>query len=209
MHLYRSASDWKALTLSARAATSLCPSIRRYPMPRRLSTHTSTRSIIFTPCEKMSVRWPRATRAGIKAERQRSFALCEITESMSRFRPRNMRSTAFPASAPSAAAPSTCASSGSSHACVGARAPVRPCKPRPGRPGLQAPLAAHGVPRSGMFLATAARYSRQTLGSETGRPKAGWLQSLFSKPMARNTSTPSLLLEFASWMTSLVSNAFW
>mmetsp|Transcript_24647 Transcript_24647/g.69307 ORF Transcript_24647/g.69307 Transcript_24647/m.69307 type:complete len:371 (-) Transcript_24647:679-1791(-) len=181
--------------------------MRRYSMLCRRSTHVSTRSIIFKPCEKISMRWPREISAGSRAATQRSFALCAITDSKSPGSFRSSPSTAFPTSTPSVASSSTCPSASSSSCSAGARSGHAP--PPPSAPVASFRFfALRTSAPPGTPCAGPARYSCQLPGWVNGSPSAGWLQSRFSKPIALKTSRPSLVLQFASRMTSLVARAF-
>mmetsp|Transcript_48006 Transcript_48006/g.129413 ORF Transcript_48006/g.129413 Transcript_48006/m.129413 type:complete len:214 (-) Transcript_48006:878-1519(-) len=211
MHLYFSGSAWKLATLSARVLMSVCPSRRRKLMPCFRSTHTSIKSIISTPCEKIRTRCPRAISAGNIAATHLNFALCATRESRSRGSFRSSRSTVPPApAAPTSSSGSSAATarggaSADAAAIVAAEGVARP----DGFGGsLRCGQAARKQPPApGNDADATERTSCHSPGSATGSPSAGWLHRRLRRPIALNTSRPSLVLSLASRITSLVARA--
>mmetsp|Transcript_6748 Transcript_6748/g.19969 ORF Transcript_6748/g.19969 Transcript_6748/m.19969 type:complete len:216 (-) Transcript_6748:1370-2017(-) len=80
---------------------------------------------------------------------------------------------------------------------------------RPARASSSAAASWASSPASSAPRPHSCSSSAQAPGLAAGTSSSGWLQSRLSRPMARKTSTPSLLLAQASRMMSLFSRIFW
>mmetsp|Transcript_24646 Transcript_24646/g.69301 ORF Transcript_24646/g.69301 Transcript_24646/m.69301 type:complete len:444 (-) Transcript_24646:679-2010(-) len=189
MHWKRSGCSWNFATFTDRSDAGVAPSMRRHRSPVGFRQHIWMRSSIFTLCEKTSMRWPRDASAGSRALRQRSLQLCIIMASASRGSFFRYISAARPARE-SASSPSGLPPADSVEAAASMLSRSMP--------SFSSCPAVHSDSRS-----------LQSPALGVGSSSIGWLQRRFSRPIARNTSTPSLVFAHASRMTSLFSRIFW
>mmetsp|Transcript_110990 Transcript_110990/g.277878 ORF Transcript_110990/g.277878 Transcript_110990/m.277878 type:complete len:240 (-) Transcript_110990:1289-2008(-) len=198
MHWKRSRSRWNLATFSALAAGSVCPSIRRQRRLLGFRQQIWMRSNIFTLWQKTKVRWPRDASAGSISARHRSFELWPPSACRERGSLRSIISTARPPRASSCTAP--------------APPPTARLSSAPSDASSAWVSSEPGSPEAGsssLAVMASCKSSAQAPGLPVGSSSAGWLHSLFKRPMALKTSMPSFCLLQASRMTSLFSRTRW
>mmetsp|Transcript_29917 Transcript_29917/g.88842 ORF Transcript_29917/g.88842 Transcript_29917/m.88842 type:complete len:228 (-) Transcript_29917:481-1164(-) len=188
---YLEFSAWNLAILRSRSFASMVPSMRRNFRPSTRSTQAWMRSSMRVLCEKIRQRWPRFCSCGSSTESTRSL----------------QESSVAPWTEPGTSARSrgsTWEHSGAGCVQFSSKSPVSSA-------ATMAPLeaAAGGSPWLWLhwlssLTPAAAIWARHWLNSSCGRFMSGWLQSFFSRAMARRASMPHLLSPVAFRTMSLL-----